>query len=261
MKVFGARYLKHTRVSFLSLLPSFGFRLENQTLHRQWPPPVISLPLHQYFHTHTERMNMAQKRKRQKTADGSGKQNKKQKQHQNQAITDRNKTQSKLLSLPPGLRNAIYEYTYVRKKPINVIPRLKQPALLRACRQTRKESLKLWCYSNKFALRTHNCDTSLLIKFESHLKATGVDDAEILMALYGKDWSKLMVWCKAIWEQGTRGMNDAERSEDYDAEEAVIRAAHRIAMKADFEDDWARCEEELAELRFVVSRFDGAWLR
>jgi len=168
---------------------------------------------------------------------------------------------SHFLQLPPELRNTIYRHVLIAKDPIiDIDPFLKQPPLLQTCRQTRSEALKLWYLSNHFAMGISHCDASLLIEFYWHLSAVNIAGVAITVVAGKKHWTNLMVWCRAIWEGRAHGfeMEEGSMLGEMTDEEAVMRAAHRIVSR---KGSWTQCEEELAELRFLVGKIEPGWLQ
>ncbi|KAK5121071.1 hypothetical protein LTR85_005555 [Meristemomyces frigidus] len=163
-----------------------------------------------------------------------------------------------LLRLPPELRNAIYEHSLVQASPIVVTKDLKQPHLLSTCRQVRTEAKKIWYNLNKFNVPAWDCDASLLKHFHHFIvTAGGYQGVEVSVRVHGnKSWSNLVGWCQAVFDDDALAFTFTKEGH-MPANEAVIQAAHKIAMTA---RTWAVCEEGLADLHFLVSKLDADWL-
>lgn len=66
---------------------------------------------------------------------------------------------SRLMSLPPELRNMIWRFTVVSPKPLTILGDTpKQPSICRASQQTRKETLQIFYRENSFACTILNYD-------------------------------------------------------------------------------------------------------
>lgn len=59
---------------------------------------------------------------------------------------------SPLLSLPPELRNRIYEYVLAEERDIRITPQLRVSALLHTSRQVRAETGYMWFEVNLFRI-------------------------------------------------------------------------------------------------------------
>ena len=90
---------------------------------------------------------------------------------------------SGLLSLPPELRNAIYELALNESIGVVVDNRFGQPALLNTCRQIRAEARPVWYTENRFLVRIHNSKDDVLARFDEHL-VTNCIEFPVQIALY-----------------------------------------------------------------------------
>lgn len=91
----------------------------------------------------------------------------------------------KLLSLPPELRNQIFEYclkaeylpntsvipTVDDNVCIQVTENLKMPALASTCRQLYQEARKIWLFTNDFHVLIHDCDATVFLAWSVRVKA------------------------------------------------------------------------------------------
>ncbi|KAK4541937.1 hypothetical protein LTR36_007301 [Oleoguttula mirabilis] len=164
---------------------------------------------------------------------------------------------SKLMSLPPELRIAIFEFCLCEVGPIEVTALLKEPALLQTDRQVRAETRPIWYQGNEFYSDVHDCDATLDSRFRVHVADQKLQGPVVRIGtlMSGKCWSNLVRWCKDLWNQNVPALAPAE---DMNAEEAVIAAAHQIATQHR-KRPWAECEEALRILRFVVCKLDNGW--
>ncbi|KAK3617716.1 hypothetical protein LTR56_025093 [Elasticomyces elasticus] len=120
-------------------------------------------------------------------------------------------TSSRLLDLPPELRNAIYEYVLVLEQPIIITKTSKwtQLGLLRVCKQIRHEAASLYYNANKFRIDCSDLDFTLYLGFENHTRQWDEElDNAVLFNLGGgqANWSSLMVLLKAVHEGQTAGL-------------------------------------------------------
>lgn len=77
-----------------------------------------------------------------------------------------------LLGIPPELRNRIYDFALVSRKRLQVTdgsPALEQPALLRTCRQIRREAIAIYYTDNRFRFIVHAYDGAAMIPFREVL--------------------------------------------------------------------------------------------
>ncbi|KAK3710461.1 hypothetical protein LTR37_010304 [Vermiconidia calcicola] len=82
---------------------------------------------------------------------------------------------SRMEALPAELRTLIYQFALTEDGEIAITRHLKQPPLLRTCRQVRNEALQLWYTSNTFYIDVSDCDDTELYAFEQHLRNIDVD--------------------------------------------------------------------------------------
>lgn len=93
---------------------------------------------------------------------------------------------SRLLSLPPELRNRIYEYVLTRRhrllpwKRQNIYP--VEPALTRTCRQMRSEALGVFYHDNTFVAPVLETDKQVTVERAiGWYKRIGAANAEFLV--------------------------------------------------------------------------------
>jgi len=120
-------------------------------------------------------------------------------------MTAKNRESSRLLQLPPELRNRIYEHA-VFDNVVMITPSLKQPSLLHSCKQIREEALGIF-YANEFKLHIQDCDAGLLMAFSVHLKDVGHEDGVMRFSVGGKNWNNLQQWCLRIWAGDVRPLS------------------------------------------------------
>ncbi|KAK5723743.1 hypothetical protein LTR15_005443 [Elasticomyces elasticus] len=80
---------------------------------------------------------------------------------------------SKLMSLAPELRNAIWGYTLLQSDDIDVDANLKIPPLICVSRQLRSEASGIWFTQNQFNHRISNCNADVALAWTWHTDARG----------------------------------------------------------------------------------------
>lgn len=164
----------------------------------------------------------------------------------------------KLLDLPPELRTAIYEYALIQTEEITIAASLGPPALLSVNRLIRTEASGLWYNSNTFAVEVKDCEASVLLAFDQHLREVGQDKMiyQIITPRTNRgNWANLREWSRAVWKWETRPY---PKHEDRDRYEAVYYGAHDIAVRHQ-DRSWEVCESALESFKFVVATFDWTW--
>lgn len=117
---------------------------------------------------------------------------------------------SRLLALPPELRNRIYDYVLTENEAkVVVTPALKPPPLLLACTQIRSEALALWYSNNDFQIGVHNCDGTLHIKWGLHYRLlrrtyNSLKAGQSIQWNFtgGANWKNLMAWLRESHREG-----------------------------------------------------------
>ena len=145
---------------------------------------------------------------------------------------------------------------------IEVGANTKLPGLLRTCRVIRAEAKGIWYNVNDFHFEVNECDASLLIKFERHLKAVGYPQAAVTSFPNGKDWINLVEWSRPIWQGDCRPLSEypCYPFEEDDEEDTVITAAHGIAVqfRGHSHQDFERA---LGHLKPVVAMLGVEWVK
>ena len=165
-----------------------------------------------------------------------------------------------LLALPAELRSAVYEYALVEAEQIKVDHNLQQPALLYTCRQIRREAIYHWYLSNTFELDIIDCDPKMDIAFTRHCDVVGMNEGEstvkaVINLLGRKDWSNLVSWCKAVYQDDVFKLR---KDDSGDKSWAVVAGAHDIVHRM-IDRPWEEVEAALDNLRYVVGKLDRAW--
>ncbi|KAK5704352.1 hypothetical protein LTR97_003370 [Elasticomyces elasticus] len=120
-------------------------------------------------------------------------------------------TCSRLLDLPPELRNAIYEYALVIHQPITIskTSQWTQPGLLRACKQIRQEAAPIYYGMNQFHIYCPSLDFTLSLAFRTHSGKwrKGLNNVEVVDIGNGRpNWSTFLVFLEAVHEAGASQM-------------------------------------------------------
>ncbi|KAF7192426.1 hypothetical protein HII31_05940 [Pseudocercospora fuligena] len=169
---------------------------------------------------------------------------------------------SPLLSLPPELRNQIYDLILI--SPLGSKPTItgtfSPPPLLSVCSQIRSEALKLWLSANVFSITILDCDVSLAKKFQNTFTSTsGLKEApKMSFRMKGSPhWGNLMKWCEAVHKGDTTWFQC--KKEGAKGLSVVVTAATRMAGTPG-RKGWDRVREDLEGWRHVAGMVDEGWL-
>lgn len=164
---------------------------------------------------------------------------------------------SRLLSLPPEIRNSIYRYTLVEEE-ICITPwdlsGASHPALLEVNRQIRSEATEIHYKENRFSWRIDDFDSKLFRKWQGSSAARF--DARIVYTFSGRpSFRNLMEWLKAYHEGECHGPNRlAEKETDADV------AAEMFAVLDHVDLSWDQIKQVLTCMRTAVGVYKSAWL-
>lgn len=109
---------------------------------------------------------------------------------------------SRLLSLPPEIRNSIYELVLYHDAPIHVDSDLKLLPLLATCSGFHIEASSIWYRDNHFRAVGINCDATALHKWTQNCCTVGQRDYfDVSIELRDRiNWDRLVDWCYAVWK-------------------------------------------------------------
>ncbi|SMR62427.1 unnamed protein product [Zymoseptoria tritici ST99CH_1E4] len=173
----------------------------------------------------------------------------------------RTTTDSRLLALPPELRNQIFrdvvKYDY---KHIIVTPQgYDRPPLLETCKMIRKDALKLFYYTNEFYGYIFEYDYTPIAKFFALREANNIRTyVYFTLELQGvPNWNNLVDWVKR--EHGAKfspikGIPEREGNEV----RIILRGffAMAIAMRG---QEWEEVEARLHAARPALIALDRNW--
>lgn len=172
---------------------------------------------------------------------------------------------SRLLSIPPEIRNRIYRHALLSPDHIELTTTLKQPALLFTSRQVRNEATKMWYFDNQFECLIDNCDARLICRFTSHLiqKFTTEEIGKYMSVdnVIDEDtpnWANLMLWCRLVWEG--KGYGPKPHVDCPPTASMVVAATDVANHMKNVGASWAMCESALKPLRCVAGHMDERWL-
>ncbi|KAK3111750.1 hypothetical protein LTR53_012683, partial [Teratosphaeriaceae sp. CCFEE 6253] len=113
-----------------------------------------------------------------------------------------------LFTLPPELRNAVYEYALTSPDmDIKVTKDLRIPPLIQTSRQIRSETRGIWHGGNTFTHDIQRCNADLFLAWLRHLHAQGLKaESQVADPRGTLDWAALMRWCRATCEEGFPGL-------------------------------------------------------
>ncbi|KAK5747507.1 hypothetical protein LTR17_000148 [Elasticomyces elasticus] len=171
-----------------------------------------------------------------------------------------------LLSLPPELRNLIYEYvlpkgeriTFSKDKP------LRAPALLQVSSQIRKETRDMFYVGNTLLVKTVDCHPGLCVTWKRHCEALGLQYKNCRVSVQGQpDWDDLMIWCKAIVEEDAVNAGPSRRKtqplDERQRDMAMMTAFDIARLSRDKGEAWDECKRTLKALRKLALVYDRRW--
>lgn len=172
-----------------------------------------------------------------------------------------------LLTIPPELRNRIYEEVLVEEKKIDLSHKdTKPPGLLSTCRQIRDEARKIWYFQNKFHLTVIACDCRLERDFADAREAVesevGSEGREVYVSVKlcrgDRDWSNLLEWCRLIFAGDCLYALDVPDARDSNYF-CVVATAQDVTKTC--VGNWEDCRKTLESLRQSFGRINPMWLR
>ncbi|KAK5699275.1 hypothetical protein LTR17_023368 [Elasticomyces elasticus] len=168
-----------------------------------------------------------------------------------------------LLTLPPELRNAIYEYVLPQGINIEVERGMNAPPLLQVCREVRNETVPMWYLGNTFHHTVKQCNGDLFERWvmycNKHLDRKISRSINDLVSLKGKpNWSTLLKWCKVVCEE--HDARSIERKSGQSRLSTVVTAALDIAYTCEASSvPWLACKKMLDHMRYALGRYDVRW--
>ena len=177
------------------------------------------------------------------------------------------KSSSRLLNLPPELRNKIYEFALVESQEIQVHQQniVKPPPLLACCRQIRSEALGLFFTGNNFRIWSQDCSGRLVLRWRRHFENYGRNaqgnKQTIGVALLGRpNWSNLLGWLKAQFDEGMLTELDPKNCRQREHMDAVWHSTNLMASRAQSAGrSWEEVEKDLEDLHSAVAACEPTW--
>ena len=162
--------------------------------------------------------------------------------------------QSRLLSLPPEIRNSIYRLCVVEEEWIHLCadhPRPKPPTLLQICSQVRKEAIDIYHGENTFSFDGSDADLFLAWNRLSNAHR----NSNILLNMCESiDWASIIRWAEAYYhgECGIGGIVPNIVPEKEDSVAYVFKIVDKLKRKS---LGWNAIELVLEDVRqLIVSR-------
>ncbi|KAK5127976.1 hypothetical protein LTR85_005093 [Meristemomyces frigidus] len=176
-----------------------------------------------------------------------------------------------LLSLAAELRNRIWHYVVVTDYNLTVFtPYPAVPALLRSCRQARKEAFGIYLSESTFTARVMDWDGAFIVDTTAAMKhiqssaiSIGAVRREKLKMDYGlrvhgaPNWANLVKWLKASHER--EGASVRQPTADLTAEDSILLTVQNIArgMK---QRPWSDVLTVLESFHVLLARLEDAWV-
>ncbi|KAK5132163.1 hypothetical protein LTR08_000320 [Meristemomyces frigidus] len=99
------------------------------------------------------------------------------------------------LTLPPEIRNTIYDFALIDADFLHVTRDLKPPPLLATCAQIRRETLKTWYTRNNFVITIRDFDARVLLLWRFHCETLGISRFLTAISFSGEpDWRLMRMW-------------------------------------------------------------------
>jgi len=137
------------------------------------------------------------------------------------------------MSLPPEMRNLIYDFTLLGEA-IDVEGFPRNPALVQACRQVRHEAMPIWCCGNTFFITQNDYSCSIASWFCSW----ATEDALIRVNIdvpacdTTPDWLGLQHWLREHHADRALAPEQLDYPEDPDADDDVELQIKLLFIKA-----------------------------
>ncbi|KAK3632075.1 hypothetical protein LTR56_016561 [Elasticomyces elasticus] len=166
---------------------------------------------------------------------------------------------SLLLALPPELRNRIWEHSLVSREEVRIDNETwRQPPLLRACKQIRKEAAPMYYTLNKFSMVQTDLDFGPTVRFYRAARSTKGGNLRMVYfaGRFGQlNWDGLMKGAEAV-HNGLIPLcnyNAKLRGAEAAAVGALLIAARLRGVR------WAQVEEALKVYKMVVVDSGAGW--
>lgn len=165
---------------------------------------------------------------------------------------------SKLLSLPPEIRNIIYRYALVEGLIRVIQDPPPQPALLQLNRQVRDEAIQIYYQENCFRWIIASYDAGKLIAWCASSKHRST--AKMLLCNSGTcSWANLLVWLKAFLDQKAPGLGSSDSGKTTGMNTAAAKLfvlAKNLRRQA---LPWHRVKAQLEVVREALAAVSEEW--
>lgn len=168
-----------------------------------------------------------------------------------------------LLGLPAELRNRIYRFALIKPKSID-IDKIKwpthQPALLKTCKQIRREALGLFYFENRFCARIDDWDPVVKDRFSRLMVTYNTKSPQLSHCFKGDpSWPNLLKWLRAVYERRVGGISDCIGKERT-LERKLIGILFMTARKTRLTMPWSEVVTLLEAHREVLGQINDKWL-
>jgi len=165
---------------------------------------------------------------------------------------------SRLLNLPPKMRNRIYRLVLLRQEKVQIT----EPPLLYSCKAIRRQALSIFYMESQFKVCARDYDLTTALRWAGrrrHLREQS--QINIKRTFYAKvggspNWSNLLRGAQAI-HNGTLHAQ-APIGQKYRVDAGIIHAV--MAVAAALRDlPWHRVEALLEHHHQALIEYDGRW--
>lgn len=175
---------------------------------------------------------------------------------------------SRLLQLPPELRNIIYRRAVVTSNKIRIKSDcIREPPLLLVCKQIRQEACDLYYYENEFTVKINDYDTTNAVRFNSKIHSArqrGEIEKNLWINMRASlssppHWRNLLTWLR-LYHVGALESFLPKPSEPHSGKigSLVIRGIF-LFVRAMKTHPWQEVEAILLEQRVVLAKTDARW--
>lgn len=173
------------------------------------------------------------------------------------------RSSNSLLGLPAELRNRIYRFALIKPKTIDIDQSkwpTHQPALLKTCKQIRREALGVFYFENKFCARIYDWDPVVKDRFSRLMVAYNTKCPQLSHSFKGSpNWTNLLEWLRAVHEGRISGISDCV-GRARTSERKLVGILFLIARRTRVNMPWPEVVRLLEAHREVLGQLNAMWL-
>lgn len=167
---------------------------------------------------------------------------------------------SRLLSLPPELRDRIYRAVLV-EGVINIDSNSKPSTLLQCCSQILEEATEIYYYDNKFQFHIQDNDATVYIRWCAVDACRGACEVSCQITP-STNWLNLVVWLKAVYHHQCCGLSARPSGGEFAGGNVEV-LSHIFSMMKHLRDapfvSWQLAESILQDAHNALTASDPDW--